>query len=78
MGKKPSQSETNFFYKNSTFPLTEKPLGFNVQGVASREQLKQAAVLLGRRGGLARSKAKVKAAQENGKKGGRPRKLKAS
>jgi hypothetical protein len=33
---------------------------------------------LGRLGGLAKSTAKAKASQENGKKGGRPRKIKAS
>lgn len=38
---------------------------------------KQAAALLGRLGGLARSKAKQRAARENGRKGGRPRTNKA-
>ena len=35
-----------------------------------------AAVALGRRGGLARSRAKAKAARENGRRGGRPRQAK--
>ena len=37
-----------------------------------------AAVSLGRRGGRVRSEAKTKAARENGKKGGRPPKPRAS
>lgn len=53
------------------FSLTSIPLGFNVAAVSS---ITEAAKLLGRRGGLAKSKAKVVAAQNNGKKGGRPRK----
>lgn len=40
--------------------------------------LKSAAVLLGRKGGSATTDAKQAAARENGKKGGRPRKLPAS
>lgn len=54
------------------FPCNHVPLGFTVQTV-TQVDLSQAAKLLGRRGGLAKSKAKVKAAKENGKKGGRPR-----
>lgn len=37
-----------------------------------------AAVALGRLGGLAKSDAKGKASAENGKKGGRPKKVKPS
>lgn len=33
-----------------------------------------AAAALGRRGGVSKSKAKIKAARRNGRKGGRPRK----
>lgn len=36
----------------------------------------EAAATLGRLGGLARSKKKAKASRENGKLGGRPKKLK--
>lgn len=60
------------------FTCNHAPLGFKVQSVTHTD-VSQAAKLLGRRGGLAKSKAKVKAAKQNGKKGGRPRKqLKAS
>lgn len=55
------------------FPCNHVPLGFRVQSVTHTD-LSQAAKMLGRRGGLAKSKAKVKASKENGKKGGRPRK----
>ncbi len=37
-----------------------------------------AAVALGKLGGLAKSKKKAEAVRKNGKKGGRPKKLKAS
>lgn len=37
--------------------------------------LKQAAALLGRKGGQVRSEAKTRAVRENGKLGGRPRKV---
>lgn len=37
------------------------------------KQVKDAAKLLGRLGGLAKSEAKRRAARENGRKGGRPR-----
>jgi hypothetical protein len=36
----------------------------------------KAAAILGRKGGLSRSEAKIKAAKENGKKGGAPPKFK--
>ena len=39
----------------------------------SDEALKAAAALMGRKGGASRSAKKVKAAQENGKKGGSPK-----
>lgn len=55
------------------FSCNHVPLGFKLQPVTQTD-LSQAAKMLGRRGGLAKSKAKVKAAKENGKKGGRPRK----
>lgn len=38
----------------------------------------QAAVQLGRKGGKATSEAKARAARENGKKGGRPKKIEVS
>jgi hypothetical protein len=38
------------------------------------DAIRKAAALIGRKGGLSRSEAKVKAVRENGKKGGRPRK----
>lgn len=37
--------------------------------------LSQAAALLGRKGGQVRSEAKTRAVRENGRKGGRPRKV---
>jgi hypothetical protein len=40
------------------------------------EAIRKAAALIGRKGGQAKTEAKVKAARENGKKGGRPRKRK--
>lgn len=39
-------------------------------------QLNRAAAILGAKGGRAKSKKKTAAVRENGKKGGRPRKLK--
>src|SRR5262249_9590357 len=59
------------------FPLTLKSLGFNVSGVTDSE-LRQAAAVMGRKGGQARTKAKIKAARANGRKGGRGRKKKAA
>lgn len=56
------------------FPCNHIPLGFNVVSVTKTE-ISQAAKMLGRRGGLAKSKAKVQAAKVNGKKGGRPKKI---
>jgi len=41
-----------------------------------RKQISKIAAALGKLGGSAKSKAKAKAARENGKKGGRPRKAK--
>jgi hypothetical protein len=37
------------------------------------DALRTAAALIGRKGGQAKTEAKIRAAQENGKKGGRPR-----
>jgi hypothetical protein len=37
------------------------------------DDLKKAAIILGRKGGMSRSKAKANAARQNGKKGGRPK-----
>lgn len=42
--------------------------------MANQKELNKAAQMLGRKGGLAKSKAKTLAVRENGKKGGRPRK----
>lgn len=53
------------------FFLTSLPLRFIVPSVSS---ITEAAKLLGRRGGLAKSKAKAAAVRQNGKKGGRPKK----
>jgi hypothetical protein len=41
-----------------------------------RSQIAKIAAALGKLGGSVKSKAKAKAARENGKKGGRPRKAK--
>lgn len=38
--------------------------------------INKAASLLGKKGGQSKSKAKISAARENGKKGGRPKKIK--
>ena len=54
------------------FPLTRESLGFTVASVTN--DLSQAAKILGAKGGKAKTKAKVKAARANGRKGGRPRK----
>jgi hypothetical protein len=40
------------------------------------EAIRKAAQALGKKGGSAKTTAKIKAAQENGKRGGRPRKAK--
>jgi hypothetical protein len=37
------------------------------------DDLKKAAIILGRKGGMSRSEAKANAARQNGKKGGRPK-----
>ncbi len=37
------------------------------------DDLKKAAIILGRKGGMAKSEAKANAARQNGKKGGRPK-----
>jgi hypothetical protein len=42
----------------------------------SKKVIHQAAVALGRLGGRAKSEAKAAAVRENGRKGGRPRKVK--
>ena len=42
--------------------------------VKRKDERTAAAILLGRRGGLARSEKKAKSSRENGKLGGRPRK----
>jgi hypothetical protein len=42
----------------------------------NRKQISKLAAALGKLGGSVKSKAKAKAARENGKKGGRPRKAK--
>jgi hypothetical protein len=42
--------------------------------VVNRKQISKLAAALGKLGGSVKSKAKAKAARENGKKGGRPRK----
>jgi len=42
----------------------------------NRKQISKVAAALGKLGGSAKSKAKAKASRENGKKGGRPRKVK--
>ena len=55
------------------FSCNPKPLRFILSSVAENE-MSQAAAILGRKGGKARTKAKIKAVRENGKKGGRPRK----
>ena len=44
--------------------------------VVKRSQIAKIAAALGKLGGSVKSKAKAKAARENGKKGGRPRKAK--
>ena len=41
------------------------------------DDLKKAAIILGRKGGMAKSEAKANAARQNGKKGGRPKLKKA-
>ena len=41
-------------------------------GMVDRDALSKYAALLGRRGGVSKSKAKAAAARENGKLGGRP------
>jgi hypothetical protein len=43
--------------------------------MAAEEAKNPHAVILGRKGGKARSAAKTKAVRENGKKGGRPKKV---
>lgn len=60
------------------FPLTALPLGFTVKNVNRVPELSQAAKLLGRRGGLAKSAKKAEAARKNGKTGGRPKKRKVA
>jgi hypothetical protein len=37
------------------------------------DYLKEAAIILGRKGGMAKTEAKANAARQNGKKGGRPK-----
>ena len=37
------------------------------------DDIKKAAIILGRKGGMAKSEAKANAARQNGKKGGRPK-----
>jgi len=55
----------------SKLPLDKpKRLGYNTQ------QMDKSAQKLGKRGGKVKTDAKAKAARENGKKGGRPRKKK--
>jgi hypothetical protein len=44
--------------------------------IVKRKQISKIAAALGKLGGSVKSKAKAKAARENGKKGGRPRKAK--
>jgi hypothetical protein len=44
--------------------------------IVNRKQISKLAAALGKLGGSVKSKAKAKAARENGKKGGRPRKPK--
>lgn len=51
--------------------LTPYPLGFIVSSVTD---ISEAAKVLGRKGGQAKTKAKAKAARKNGRRGGRPRK----
>jgi hypothetical protein len=48
-----------------------------VQKLSEDEVLRLAASAMGRKGGRSKSRAKVKAVRENGKKGGRPPKVKA-
>ena len=55
--------------------MTSIPLRFSVSRM---EEITQAAKVLGRLGGLARSRKKAKTSKENGKKGGRPRKPKVA
>jgi hypothetical protein len=43
-----------------------------MQGMIDRDVLSKYAAALGRRGGESKSKAKIAAARENGKLGGRP------
>jgi len=73
-----SQVDETKANRNSIFLLTRKPLGFNVACMSSPTDLSQAAAVLGSKGGKAKTKAKVKAARANGRKGGRPRKRKAA
>ncbi len=42
----------------------------------NKKEISKIAAALGKLGGSVKSKAKAKAARENGKKGGRPRKVK--
>ena len=42
----------------------------------TKADINAAAALIGALGGLAKSKAKIRASRENGKKGGRPKKIK--
>jgi hypothetical protein len=44
--------------------------------IVDRKKISNIAAALGKLGGSVKSKAKAKAARENGKKGGRPRKAK--
>jgi hypothetical protein len=44
--------------------------------IVKHKQISKIAAALGKLGGSVKSKAKAKAARENGKKGGRPRKAK--
>ena len=53
-----------------------KPKRFGIIFIVKRNQIAKIAATLGKLGGSVKSKAKAKAARENGKKGGRPRKAK--
>lgn len=61
----------------------EKTEGRSILDLVERKELnmnddlKKAAIILGRKGGMAKSEAKANAARLNGKKGGRPKLKKA-
>jgi hypothetical protein len=60
-----------------TLPIVlDKTQAVRYHAIVNRKQISKLAAALGKLGGSVKSKAKAKAARENGKKGGRPRKAK--